>query len=171
MTTRRSFIAAGLGLCSLAALSGAAFADSHKGIVVDSSFARASASPMVKTGAAYITVTNKGDMPDRLIAAKGTAAKRIELHTHKMVNGAMAMIEIEGGVPIAPDETISFKPGGDHIMFIGLNAPLVEGESVPLVLVFEKAGEIAIHVPIKNIAAMGGMNHDAMNHGEMNKTE
>lgn len=168
MKTRRTFVAAGLGLFGVAALASvSAFADSmshghSKGpIKVESSFARASASAAVKSGAAYVTVTNTGDAPDRLIAVKGTAARSIQLHTHKMQDGAMVMTQIEGGVALATGETVTFKPGGNHIMMMGLTAPLVEGETVPLVLVFESAGEIAVDVPILGI---GAMEHGSMNH-------
>ena len=176
MTTRRIFLAAGLGLTGLAVLSAAAVADSMSHgkamgpIVVEASFARASASPVAKSGAAYVTVTNKGGQADRLVGVKGDAARRIELHTHKMKDGKMTMTPIKGGVTIAPGETVAFAPGGRHIMLMGLHAPLVEGETLKLTLVFEKAGEIPVDIPILGVGAMGhdGMNHGSMDHGDMN---
>lgn len=131
----------------------------HGGIMVDAPFARASASPAVKSGAAYFTLHNHGEMADRLIAVEGDAAARIELHTHVMKDGAMQMLEIEGGVPVGPGESVAFEPGGNHVMMMGLAAPLKEGETLPLTLVFEHAGKVAVQVPILGVGAMGGMSH------------
>jgi copper(I)-binding protein len=137
---------------------------SPTGVKIESSFARASASPAVKSGAAYLVISNHGDQDDRLIGASGDVAKRIELHTHKIQDGAMVMTEIEGGVVIEKGKSVTFQPGGDHIMFMGLSAPLVEGEEIPLTLIFEEAGEIMIHIPILGIGAMGDHSHSHGTH-------
>lgn len=131
----------------------------HGGIMVDAPFARASASPAVKSGAAYFTLQNHGEMADRLIAVEGDAAARIELHTHVMKDGAMQMTEIEGGVPVAPGESVAFEPGGNHVMMMGLAAPLKEGDTLPLTLVFEHAGKVEVAVPILGVGAMGATKH------------
>lgn len=141
---------------------------SHGPITLEDAFSRASASPLVQTGAAYLKITNTGEADDLLIAAEGEAADRIELHTHLMEDGAMKMVEIEGGVPIPAGETVVFEPGAKHIMLIGLTDPLVEGETLTLDLIFEGAGRMALEVPILGVGAMGaGMEHsghDGMDH-------
>lgn len=132
------------------------------GIVVEAPFARASAGP-VKNGATYLTLKNEGGEPDRLIAVRAPVADRLELHTHLHENGVMKMRHIDAIVIPAGGMTM-LKPGGDHIMMMGLKAPLKEGNSFPLTLVFEKAGEITVDVGIGGVGAMQGRG-DNSHHG------
>lgn len=125
-------------------------------ITVEGVWARASAG-MARAGAAFMTIKNTGEA-DKLIAAKADVSKRVELHTHLHQDGVMKMRQIES-VAVGKGMTM-LKPGGDHVMFMGLEAPLKEGESFPLTLVFEKAGEINVDVQIKSVGAMGTMQHD-----------
>ena len=155
MKSFTTLFAAVAALVSLAAIHPAA-ADGH--IMVDAPFARASASPMAKAGGAFMTITNSGDMDDVLIDARGDAAARIELHTHVMKDGAMTMMRVEDGIPVPAGKTVMLQPGGYHVMFMGLKAPLVEGETVHITLVFQKAGEMAVDIPILDVGAMGGGN-------------
>jgi periplasmic copper chaperone A len=136
----------------------------HSGpIHVESSFARASASPAAKSGAAYVTITNTGKSSDRLIGVEGDAAGMIQIHMTEMTNGVMSMKEVEGGIEIPAGGTIQLEPGGNHVMLMGLKAPLVEGETLPLTLVFEKAGKVDVDVPVMAPGAMmGEMDHSKM---------
>ncbi|NMM43546.1 copper chaperone PCu(A)C [Rhodospirillaceae bacterium KN72] len=154
MKSFTTLFAAVAALISLAAVNPAAAHD-HT-IMIDAPFARASASPMAKAGGAFMTITNNGDMDDVLIDARGDAAARIELHTHVMKDGAMTMMRVEDGIPVPAGETVMLQPGGYHVMFMGLKAPLVEGETVHITLVFDKAGEIAVDIPVLDVGAMGG---------------
>ena len=70
-------------------------------------------------------------------------------------------IEIEAGAHHV------LKPGGDHIMLMGLSGKLIEGDSFPLTLTFEKSGTVEIEVPIKGVAATdAGDGHEEHMHGE-----
>ena len=106
-----------------------------------------------KAGAAYLTIANKGEETDRLIAAETPAAKVAQLHTHLMKDGVMKMRKVEA-VEIAPGEPVVFRPGGLHIMMMGLKAPLREGESFPVTLIFEKAGRVEISVTVEAPTAL-----------------
>ena len=137
-------------------------------ITIDAVWARASAG-MARAGAAFMTIKNTG-AADKLVAAKADVSKRAELHTHINDNGMMKMREVKGGVVIPAKGMAMFKPGGEHVMFMGLNAPFKEGTTFPLTLVFEKAGEITVDVTVQGVGAMGkAMNHDTMkmDHGKM----
>lgn len=101
------------------------------------------------TGAGFLSVTNKGAAADRLIGARAAYARKVELHTHLMDNGVMRMREVEGGIPLPPGEKVELKPGGFHIMLIGLSQPLKAGERAPLTLVFETAGEIEVELAVE----------------------
>ncbi len=101
------------------------------------------------TGAAFFMLMNGTDQDDRLIAATTDAAERAELHTHtEDANGVMKMSEIEGGIAVPAQGTHAFDRGGDHIMLMGLKAPLVQGAEIAVTLTFEKAGDVTVMIPV-----------------------
>ncbi|RKT32871.1 hypothetical protein BXY70_2221 [Roseovarius halotolerans] len=117
-------------------------------ITVNDPYARSSAM-MATSGAAFMTITNNSGTDDRLIAAASPVSEKVELHTHKQdENGVMRMIHVEEGLPIAAGETLMLERGGNHIMFLGIEAPFEQGATVPLTLTFETAGEISVEVPV-----------------------
>jgi periplasmic copper chaperone A len=104
-------------------------------------------------GAAYLTVTNNGAAPDRLICAGSDAAAQCQIHTMSMENGVMKMRPVEGGIEIKPGETVTLKPGSDHLMLLNLKRPLDAGKTVEATLQFEKAGTVKVAFPIAAIGA------------------
>lgn len=147
-------------------------------IMIKDAYARASGMN-AKAGAAFFQIMNHGAEDDRLVSATSDVSKRVELHTHKdMGDGVMKMMEVEEGFPIAAGGMHELKRGGDHVMFMGLNAPFVDGETVTVTLVFEKAGEMTVDIPVDlNRKPMAGemqhgeMNHSKMGHGEASKDD
>ena len=144
-------------MAMLIAVAPAAFAqDSGKSaIAVEQPWARATPGG-AKTGAAYMTLTNKAGTEDRLTAASSDVADKVQVHEMSMVNGIMKMREVEGGLAVPANGSVTLKPGGYHVMLIGLKKPLVDGQSFPLTLTFAKAGNISITVPVKAMGAEGG---------------
>lgn len=162
-STRRHFIIAALiliiGLSAFPAWPGSS---SHgKTVSVDGAFARATIGAG-KIGAVYLTIHNPTGAADRLIGATTSAAKRAALHAHLHENGVMRMRPIEA-VDIPAHGMAELKPGGDHLMLMGLSAPLRMGAEFPLTLRFAKAGEISIMVKIGAVGATsaghGGHKH------------
>lgn len=132
-------------------------------IMVKDAYVRSS-TPNSKTGAAFLMLMNTGDADDRLIAASSDVAKRVELHTHKEISdGVMQMIEIEGGITVPAGGMHMLQRGGDHVMFMGLTAPLVQGEDVTVTLTFEKAGNVDVVIPIDHERKP---DHGAMKHSD-----
>lgn len=116
--------------------------------VVEEPYLRSSL-PTSTSGAAFLKLRNQTGRDDRLVAARSGLASRVELHSHREdANGVMRMGEIEGGVALAAGDTHIFGRGGDHLMFMGLTAPLEQGQLVPVTLVFEQAGEVTITIPV-----------------------
>ena len=119
-----------------------------EGIVVEDAYARAS-TPTAKSGAAFMVLMNTSDQDDRLVAAKSDVAARVELHTHREIaDGVMKMMEVEEGFAIPAGGTHMLARGGDHVMFMGLNEPFADGDTVAVTLVFEHAGEVAVEIPV-----------------------
>lgn len=107
-----------------------------------------SASPLAKTGAAFMLIENIGDADDRLIGAASPAAQKVELHTHIEEGGVMKMVHVEEGFAVPAGETLVLQRGGAHVMMMGLTESFEQGKIVPLTLVFEKSGEIVVDVPV-----------------------
>lgn len=115
-------------------------------------FTRATA-PGAPSGGGWLTIANTGAEADRLVSASSPAASRVETHEMKMDNNVMVMRRLPDGVEIGAGETVDLKPGGIHLMFIGLAEPFVEGEEVPVTLTFEKAGTVTIQLPVAALGA------------------
>ncbi|WP_170429991.1 copper chaperone PCu(A)C [Ruegeria arenilitoris] len=117
-------------------------------ISVNDAYARSSGKS-AKAGAAFMMIQNSGETDDRLIGAESDAAARVELHTHQVDDSGVAkMVHVEEGFVIPAGEMHMLKRGGDHVMFMGLTAPFEHGATVPVTLIFEKAGEVEIEVPV-----------------------
>ncbi len=117
-------------------------------ILVEGAFARA-ASPQAQSGAAFMTIRNTGAEDDRLIAAEAGFARMVELHTHVMTgDGVMQMRRVEGGFVIPAGGEYRLERGGDHVMLMGLTAPMQDGTAVPVTLIFERAGPMTVEIPV-----------------------
>ena len=119
-----------------------------------------------RNGAVYMTLMNKGGAPDRLVSISTPAAKKAELHNHIMEDGLMKMRPVEA-VEIVPGTPSVLKPGGLHVMLMGLSEPLVDGNSYPLTLNFERAGSVEVKVMIfePEESDSGHMKHDMKKQG------
>lgn len=99
---------------------------------------------------AYVTIRNTGTEPDRLVSASCECAASTELHSMSTKDGVMEMAEMKNGFVIAPGETLVLKPGGNHIMLMGLKVRPQDGSKVDVKLTFEKAGDIVLAMPVSN---------------------
>lgn len=111
--------------------------------------------PGQKNGAGYLVITNQGDQPMALISAESDSADRIELHTIVREGGVAKMREVKE-VPVPANGSVTLKPGGYHVMFIGLNAPFKTGQTVPVTLNFANGQSTDITFNVKPPTHMGG---------------
>ncbi|AJY44464.1 DUF1775 domain-containing protein [Martelella endophytica] len=137
---------------------------------ITGAFARATL-PGAPVGGGFLTITNKGETNDRLVAASSDAAGDLQLHNMRMDGDVMKMYQMTDGVPVPAHESVTLAPGGMHVMFMQLNGPMVEGSTVDVELTFEKAGTVIVPFPVRGIAAKdagpeAGMNHGNMDHGQ-----
>jgi len=121
-------------------------------LAIGQPWARATA-PSAPAGGGYLTITNHGATPDRLIAVRSPAANLIQIHEMKMEGDVMRMRELDHGLEIAPGATATLSPGGFHLMMMGLKGQLKQGTKVPVTLVFEKAGSIDIELDVAGMGA------------------
>jgi copper(I)-binding protein len=120
-------------------------------IVVTQAWSRVTPSGS-KVAGGYLTIENNALVADRLLPGSTVAAKKLEIHEMAINDGVMTMRPVENGLTIEPGRTVKFAPGGLHLMFVGLLAPLKQGDQTPVSLKFEKAGEIIV---IFEVQAMG----------------
>ena len=117
-------------------------------IVIEDAYARSSG-PMGRSGAAFMVIRNTGDSDDRLVAAASDIAQRVELHTHMdMGEGVMRMMHVPEGFVIPAGGEHVLMRGADHVMFMGLTEAMEHGATIPVTLVFEKAGEVEVEIPV-----------------------
>jgi hypothetical protein len=108
--------------------------------------------PGAKVAAGYMTLRNKSASPDRLVGASSPVAARVETHTMEMKGDVMRMREVNG-YEVPAKGSFELKPGGAHLMLVDIKRPLKEGERVPLVLRFEKAGEVKTELAVQGMGA------------------
>jgi copper(I)-binding protein len=120
-------------------------------MVVTQAWSRATPSGS-KVAGGYLTIENKALVADRLLSGSTVAAKKLEIHEMAVNGGVMTMRPLENGLTIEPGRTVKFAPGGLHLMFVGLLAPLKQGDQTPVSLKFERAGEIMV---LFEVQAMG----------------
>jgi copper(I)-binding protein len=106
-----------------------------------------------KTAGGYMRLSNQGRMPDRLLGGSLEGAEGFEIHETRMEEGVMRMRPLAQGLPIAPGATVELRPGGLHVMFTGLTAPLAAGGRVKGTLRFERAGTVAVEYRVAPLGA------------------
>ena len=146
----RRFVLSTVALCIAASVSAA---DVKVGnLSIDDVWARTGQPGQVS--AAFMDVKNKGTA-DKIVSAHCDCAKATELHDMKMADGKMLMMQVPA-MDVPANGELKLKPGSYHIMLIGLNRPLVAGETLPIKLKFEKAGEVTVQAQVKDRATHMG---------------
>ncbi|GAB3037364.1 copper chaperone PCu(A)C [Bowmanella dokdonensis] len=103
--------------------------------------------PGVPNTAAYLKLTNTGSEPRILLGGESDWVEKVELHNHLVQDGMMKMVR-QHEVAVGPGETLVFQPGGLHIMLFGLKAPLEEGETKQIRLLFANGEKIQIEARV-----------------------
>jgi periplasmic copper chaperone A len=157
ITRRLALAAVGIAFTTLPALAHETLSKDGT-ILIQNLWTRATPNG-AKVAGGFITITNKGAAPDRLIGGSAKIAGHVEVHEMAMDNGVMKMRELPKGLEIKPGETVELKPGGFHLMLMDLKEPAVDGGKVEGTLVFEKAGTIDIFLHVRALGATNGTKH------------
>jgi copper(I)-binding protein len=124
--------------------------------VVTGAWSRATP-PGVSVGAAYLVITG-GDKDDRLTGASSERAEMIELH-EVVEEGGVAKMRSTEAVHIPAGKRVELAPKGRHLMLMGLDAPLVTGQTYTLVLEFAESGEQRVTVTVREATAEPAHQH------------
>jgi copper(I)-binding protein len=141
------WIVACLGLAAVAQAQPAAEAVRIEGL-----FARA-VPPGQTNSAAFMSLHNTDRVEHALVAAASPVARAVELHTHTKEGGMMRMRRVER-IALPPEVDVRLKPGGLHLMLIGLERQLSPGEEVSLTLVYEDGSETTASAPVRMVQPM-----------------
>ena len=121
------------------------------------------APPGARNGAAYVDISVEGDTPAILVGATSPIGDKVEIHNMSMEGDMMKMRRVDE-LTIEPGEPLTMRPGGGyHLMLLGLQQPLEDGDSFPLTLEFEKRGELDVEVWVQP-AEQGSNDADAHHH-------
>lgn len=105
--------------------------------------------PGVAATAGYFTLFNRSATDDTLLAASSPVASDVQMHV-TFTTGGVARMRPMSHIVVPAGDTVSFAPGGPHLMFMGLSTSLAAGSSVPVTLVFERAGEITARFAVRS---------------------
>ncbi|QEY58702.1 copper chaperone PCu(A)C [Pseudomonas sp. C27(2019)] len=119
--------------------------------------------PTAPVGAAFMHIENHSDLADRLISAESSIAHVTELHAHIHEGDVMRMVKVDT-IDVPAHGQLTLEPGGYHVMLIDLKKPLIAGETLPLTLQFEHAGQMDITVNIKSSDAGTSVEQHEMDH-------
>lgn len=151
MPRRRLLFAGSPALLLSFVVGGAAAQEARAGdLAVQQPWARAAGQGA--TGAGFLSISNRGAAADRLLSASTPAARAVELHTMIRDGDVMRMRAVPG-IEVPAGQTVALRPGGLHLMLVGLSKPLREGEAVPLTLRFERAGEVRVELSVQAAGA------------------
>jgi hypothetical protein len=140
---------AAIGVC----ISVSAMANDYRAGSIEISTPWSRATPKgAQTAIGYMTIKNNGLTPDRLTGGSIDVADHFQLHAMTIENDIAKMRELTD-IEIKPGQTIEFKPGGSHVMFVNLKRPLSKGEHISGTLIFERAGTVNVEYSVEGVGA------------------
>lgn len=109
--------------------------------------------PGASVGVGYLEIRNTGDAPDTLLGAAANFAKRVEVHESSEKDGIATMRKLADGLELPANETVELKPGGFHLMLMGLHEPITTDKKLPIELHFKNAGKVTVEFDVTPIGA------------------
>ena len=100
------------------------------------------------TGAVFMTLVNEGNEADRLLAARTAVAEVVEIHETRLEGDVMKMQLLPDGLEIPAEGKVELRPGGYHIMLIGIRHDLNVDDEFTVDLEFEKSAPMAVDVVV-----------------------
>jgi copper(I)-binding protein len=104
--------------------------------------------PGADVAAVYLSLSNTTTKPVVLVGARSPAAQHVMVHETQVSNGQSQMRH-QDTVVIAPGQTVSFSPGGLHVMLSGIKGGMAVGQTVPLVLLLSDGAQVAVAAVVK----------------------
>ena len=131
------------------------------GVQIENAYTRATVPGQMAAGG-FMKIENRG-AADQLISASSPVAGEVQLHEMAMDGNVMKMRQVKD-IAVPAGGAVELKPGGLHLMFMNIKAPLAAGETVPVKLKFAKAGEVEVKMPVNAMGNPGAGHGGAMKH-------
>ncbi len=147
------FISAGIAVSNVVLAQAITKTVTTNAIKIENAYTRATV-PGQQVAGGFMKIENKG-VADQLIAASSPVAGEVQLHEMAMDGNVMKMRQVKD-IVVPAGGAVELKPGGLHLMFINIKAPLSAGETVPLKLKFAKAGDVEVKMPVNAMGAGAG---------------
>jgi periplasmic copper chaperone A len=135
-------------------------------ILVEDAYVRA-VPPSLQNSASFMNIINNSNKVIYLEKAESSLAKKLEFHEHIMNNNMMKMQEL-AQIKIPANGSVKLAPGGYHIMLLGLNQPIKNGDIVQSIKLYFSNEEV---VELNDIPILSVMNGMKMNKTPMKKME
>jgi copper(I)-binding protein len=130
-------------------------------VQIENAYTRATV-PGQQAAGGFMKIENKG-AADQLVSASSPVAGEVQLHEMAMDGNVMKMRQVKD-IAVPAGSAVELKPGGLHLMFMNIKAPLTAGETVPVKLKFAKAGEVEVKMPVNAMGAQAASHGGAMKH-------
>ena len=154
-------IVAGVAMTGVVMAQGVSKTVTTNAIKIEDAYTRATV-PGQQVAGGFMKIENKG-AADQLISASSPVAGEVQLHEMAMDGNIMKMRQVKD-IPLPAGGAVELKPGGLHLMFMNIKAPLTAGETVPVKLKFAKAGEVEVKMPVNAMGNPGAGHGGAMKH-------
>ena len=145
----------GMSLAGMACAQNVSKTVTTNAIKIEDAYTRATV-PGQQVAGGFMKIENKG-AADQLISASSPVAGEVQLHEMAMEGNVMKMRQVKD-IAVPAGGAVELKPGGLHLMFMNIKAPLAAGETVPVKLKFAKAGDVEVKMPVNAMGA-GAMKH------------
>ena len=116
--------------------------------------------------AVYGTITNNSSKEITLVGGLADVAGKVEVHEMAMIDGAMKMQKIDGGLVIPAGQSVVLEPGGNHLMLLELTEAVEPGSQISVTLDFEGTEDVTLEGVVAKPAEGGdeeyhteGMDH------------
>lgn len=129
-------------------------------LIVEQGWARV-APGTTKTGAIYLTLYNEGETEDILQSVTSSSARSAGIHRTAVEGGIAKMVPLPDGLRLPVQTDVSMRPGGIHVMLVGLSGSFAPGNILPIQLSFRDAGLLALDVPIHPLGITPTVDHSS----------
>ncbi|GGA80487.1 transporter [Neiella marina] len=126
-------------------------------IKVEDAYVRA-AIPGVPNTAAFLSIVSACQEPVSLVGGQTELANRLELHTHVHQDGMMKMRQVDA-IVVPANGAVQLKPGGYHLMMMGIDSAINDKTSIPILLTFSNGQQLSIDAPLKDLKSSHHHHH------------
>ncbi len=97
----------------------------------------------------FLTISNNGGRSERLLGASTPLSMWTEIYSLIQVDGRRILHSLRDGLEIPPGSTVALRPGSHHLQFVDIEFPFAAGQTVEVLLTFQRAGKVRLVFPVR----------------------